>query len=251
MRAASRVSPTADPVIWHDVECAAYEADLPLWRELADDAGGPILDLGAGTGRVALDLAARGHDVTALDSEPELLRALAARARDRGLRVRTEVADARSFALGREFALVVSPMQVVQLLGGPSGRLRMLGCVRAHLRPGGRFAAALADPFEGVPAEDAEPPVPDVREQDGWVFSSTPIGVRFEDGATVIDRHRQSVSPDGRLEEAVASIRLDDAPPEELEHLGASVRMRTLPRRQVPPTGDYVGSTVVLLEKLA
>jgi SAM-dependent methyltransferase len=246
-----RAAPAADPVVWHDVECAAYDADLPLWRELAGAADGPVLDLGCGTGRVALDLAARGFDVTALDSEPEFPRALAARARERGLRVRTEVGDARSFALGRDFALAIAPMQVVQLLGGASGRLRMLGCVREHLRPGGRFAAALADPFEGVPVEDAEPPVPDVREQDGWVFSSTPVAVRAEDGATVIDRHRQSVSPDGALEEVVASIRLDDAPPDELEHLGASVRMRTLPRRQVAPTGDYVGSTVVMLEKLS
>jgi SAM-dependent methyltransferase len=245
-----KAAPVADPVVWHDVECAAYAADLPLWHELAAAADGPILDLGAGTGRVALELAGAGHDVTALDSEPAFLRALAARARERGLRVRTEVADARSFALGREFALAIAPMQVVQLLGGPSGRLRMLGSVREHLTVGGRFAAALADPFEGIPAEDAAPPVPDVREQDGWVFSSTPIAVRAEAGATVIDRHRQSVSPEGRLEEVVASIRLDDAPAEELEHLGASVRMRTLPRRHVPATGDYVGSTVVLLEKL-
>ena len=245
-----RAVPVADPVIWHDVECAAYDADLGLWRELAAAAEGPILDLGAGTGRVALDLAARGHDVTALDSEPELLRALAARARERDLRVRTEVADARSFALGREFALAIAPMQVVQLLGGASGRLRMLGCVREHLRVGGRFAAALADPFEGIPAGEAEPPVPDVREQDGWVFSSTPIAVRDEEDATVIDRHRQSVSPSGELEEVVASIRLDDAPPDELEHLGASLRMRTLPRRHVPASDDYVGSTVVVLERL-
>ncbi len=242
---------TADPVVWHDVECAAYSADLPLWRSLAEHAGGPVLDLGCGTGRVALDLAARGHEVTGLDSEPAFLDALGARARERGLRVRTEVADARSFALGRSFALAIAPMQVVQLLGGSSGWLRMLGCLREHLRPGGVFAAALADPFEGIPAEDATPPVPDVREQDGWVFSSTPIAVRGEPGATVIDRLRQSVSPEGRLEEAVASIRLDDADPADLEHLGASMRFRTLPRRHVPPTGDYVGSAVVMLERLA
>ena len=241
---------TADPVVWHDVECSAYDADLPLWEELAARAGGPVLDLGCGTGRVALHLAARGHEVTGLDSDPELVRALAARARERDLHVRSEVADARSFSLGREFALVIAPMQVVQLLGGAPGRLRMLGCVRDHLRAGGQFAAALADPFEGIPAGEAEPPMPDVREQDGWVYSSTPIAVRAEDGATVIDRHRQSVSPAGELEEVMASIRLDDAPPEELEHLGASVRMRTLPRRHVPATGDYVGSVVVVLERL-
>ena len=44
-------------VMWHDVECGSYVADLPLWRRLAAEAGGPVLDVGAGTGRVALDLA--------------------------------------------------------------------------------------------------------------------------------------------------------------------------------------------------
>ena len=41
-----------------------------------------------------------------------------------------------------------------------------------------------------------------------------------------------------------------DALPDDLEHLGASMRFRTLPRRHVPPTGDYVGSVVVVLERL-
>ena len=85
--------------VWHDVECAAYTADLDLWRSLAADAGGPILDLGCGTGRVALDLAERGFDVTGVDSDPELVEALRARARDRGLRADGVVADARSLDL--------------------------------------------------------------------------------------------------------------------------------------------------------
>ena len=47
-------------VVWHDVECGRYDADLPLWRELAASARRPVLDVGAGTGRVALDLARAG-----------------------------------------------------------------------------------------------------------------------------------------------------------------------------------------------
>ena len=45
-------------VLWHDLECGGYDLDLPLWRELADREGSPVLDVGAGTGRVAPDLGA-------------------------------------------------------------------------------------------------------------------------------------------------------------------------------------------------
>jgi SAM-dependent methyltransferase len=241
--------PVADPVIWHDVECSGYSADLALWRELAVRANGPILDIGCGTGRVALDLAARGFDVTGLDSEPALVDALAQRARERRLRVETVVADARSFELGREFALAIAPMQVVQLLGGQDAWLSMLRQVRAHLAPGGRFAAALADPFEGMSAEESEPPAPDVRERDGWVFQSTPIRVRGEEGATVIERLRQSVSPEGQLEEVVASIRLDEVCARGFESIASDAGFRVLAQRHVPPTEDYVGSVVVMLER--
>jgi SAM-dependent methyltransferase len=237
-----------ETVIWHDVECAAYDADLPLWRELAGSARGPLLDLGCGTGRVALDLAARGHDVTGLDPEPQLVEALATRARERGLRVDTAVADARSFALGRNFALAIAPMQVVQLLGGRAGREAMLRAARAHLAPGGLLAAALADPFEGAAADDALLPVPDMLERDGWVFSSAPISVREEDGATVIDRVRQAVAPDGELTESLSSIRLDAVAPAELEREAAAHGFRPRDRRHIPETEAYVGSTVVVLQ---
>jgi len=67
---------TAPAVIWHDVECGGYAEDLELWRELAAAADGPVLDVGAGTGRVALDLGGRGFEVVALDLDADLLGAL-------------------------------------------------------------------------------------------------------------------------------------------------------------------------------
>jgi SAM-dependent methyltransferase len=240
----------SDAVIWHDVECGGYQADLDVWRELAAAAEGPLLEIGCGTGRVALDLAARGHDVTAFDSDPALIRALEQRAREQGLTVAAAVADARTFELGGlRFAVAIAPMQVVQLMGGREARGAMLERVREHLAPGGVLAAALADPFEGDGPHEAGPPLPDVREEGGWVFSSTPVAVRSEAGRTAIDRVRHAVSPRGELDESMATIVLDAIGADELEAEAEAAGFRPLPRRHVPPSGDYVGSVVVVLEE--
>ncbi len=233
---------------WHDVECAGYAADLPLWRELADERGGPVLDIGAGTGRVALDLAARGHEVVAVDLEPDLVAACHERARARSLPVRALVGDARSLALGSRHPLAVLPMQVAQLMGSDQARADMLTTLLGALEPGGLVAVALADPFEGTPADEALPPLPDVLEVDGWVLSSTPVAVRPVDGAVAIDRRRQSVSPAGELTGEDATIVLDTVDADALARQGADAGYAVLPHRSVPETREYVGSTVVCLE---
>lgn len=243
-------SPTAvaGPAAWHDVECASYGADLGLWRELADERGGPVLDVGAGTGRVAMHLAAAGHEVVALDADPDLVRACAERARSRGLPVRAHAADARSFDVGTRHPFALMAMQVAQLLGGERGRAAMLASVMRHLEPGGLLAVALADPFGGVPPGEFLPPLPDVLEIDGWVLSSTPVDVRDEPDHVAIDRHRQAVSPAGDLTEEIVTITLEAVTAATLEEEGKHAGFTPLPHRSVPATPDYVGSSVVLLE---
>ena len=239
---------TSEAVIWHDVECAAYDVDLPLWRELAAGAHGPVLDIGAGTGRVSIDLARLGHDVTALDADPELVEECARRARKRGLRVPAVAADARSFELGHEFALAIAPMQVFQLLDGQRGRRAALESIRRHLRRGGLFAAALADPFEGIPEDELMPPMPDIREFDDWVYASRPISVRIDRPRAAIDRLRQSVSPKGDVKEWVATIEVDLVTASEVEAEAADCGFSAREQRWVPATSEWVGSSVVLLE---
>jgi SAM-dependent methyltransferase len=238
-----------DPsVVWHDVECGAYAADLPLWAELAEASAGPILDLGCGSGRVALYLGRRGHTVTGLDIDAGLVASLAERASE--LPVDASIGDATDFALGEvAFGLIVAPMQLMQLLDGPEGRQLCLARVAAHLAAGGLAAFAIV---ESMPAPiDAPPPLPDAREVDGWIYSSLPIDARVESGTIRVRRLRQTVSPEGELEEELYDVGLCEMDAATLESEAAGTGLRAAGRRTIPPTDAHVGSTVVLLEKEA
>jgi SAM-dependent methyltransferase len=232
-------------VLWHDLECGGYDLDLPLWRELADREGSPVLDVGAGTGRVALDLARRGHEVVALDHSAELLDAL--RERAAGLAITTVAADARDFAIDRRFPIVVVPMQTLQLLGGAEGRARFLARVGEHLTRGGLLAVALAEALESFDEEHDQPPPPDLREVGGVVYASRPIRVRDLGDRAAIDRIRQIVAIDGTLTTVDNVIELDRLEPEELEEEAAAFGLRADPQRRIAQTLEYVGSTVVML----
>jgi SAM-dependent methyltransferase len=234
-------------VIWHDAENGAYSGDLALWEELATVAGGPILDLGCGTGRVALHLARRGHPTVGVDVDPELIAALERRAE--GLPLRGVVGDARSFELGEEIALALAPMQLAQLLAGSAERVECLECVSRHLTPGGRIALSIVERLPA--AAEGPPPLPDVREVDGWVYSSLPLDAVDVGPEIVIQRLRQTVSPDGELSEEENEIRIRTLAADELEGEGVAAGLKPLPRRRIAPTDLHVGSTVVLFEKEA
>ena len=230
---------------WHDLECGGYDADLPLWRELAEQARGDVLDVGCGAGRVALDLARRGHAVTGLDHDAELVDAL--RERAGGLPVDAVLADARAFALGRRFGLALAPMQTVQLLGGPGGRAAFLGCARDHLDNGALLAVAVADALDGYePGADALP-LPDMGEHDGWLYSSQPVAVRDRGDRVAIERIRQTVAPDGTLDASGDVVELDRVDAATLEAEGAGAGFAVEPARYIEATAEHVGSRVVML----
>jgi SAM-dependent methyltransferase len=245
------VKPAPEAVIWQDVECGAFAADLPLWEELARGAD-PILDLGCGSGRVALHLARRGHRVWGLDSDPALVDELRTRAGADDLRLTAIEADAAGFALDRRFGLILAPMQLIQLLPDSGARSRCLEAIATHLAPQGLAALAIVDP-ETIVEEMASgvPPsalLPDVRERDGWVYSSLPMVAILQDDALLVERLRQTVDPKGHMQQSRGETRLCLLTPEQLEQEARRAGLNAAGRRRIDPTDTHVGSIVVLLE---
>lgn len=237
-------------VIWHDIECGRYREDLPLWLELAAKVRDPqaVLDVGAGTGRVTLALAAAGHRVVALDRNPELLSELERRAS--GMPVETVCADARDFDLGgRRFPLIVVPMQTIQLLGGSSGHRAFLDAARRHLTRGGVVAVAVADAedFEEFEwQEDGVSPLPDIAEIDGCAYFSQPTAVRRAGDSFVLERRREIVDAAGTRTLSADTISLDVITVQELQDVGVRCGLRPLGVRTIRPTEEHIGSEVVI-----
>lgn len=246
-------APPPAAVIWHDLECGGYRVDLPLWRELAAAVAGrdghaSVLDIGAGSGRVALDLAALGHRVTALDSDAALLAALGERGA--GLPVETVHADARDFTLERtDFDLCLVPMQTVQLLRGAADRAALFEHAHRHLRAKALLACAIVGEVDCFDSRDgALGPAPERVEIGSTLYMSRAVRVERRAGAIRIERERL-VLPS------------DDAEPPPVEHDLVELEIldeRTLreelraagfapePTRDIEETDDHTGSEVVI-----
>jgi len=237
-------------LIWHEVECGGYTADLPLWEELADSyaAEGPIMELGCGAGRVTMHLAERGASlVIGIDRDPDLVAAIWERSQ--GSSGDAEIGDVRDFDLTTKFSLVLAPMQLIQLLKTSSERLDCLACVADSMVRGGRAAFAIVEEMPEVPDGGTAPPLPDVRQVEGWIYSSLPLEPIIDADSIVLRRLRQTVEPDGEMSDELNELELSLLSAETLEAEAATVGLVPDGRRQIPATEAHVGSTVVLLQK--
>lgn len=136
-----------DPYAWeadlYDVTTTGVsERDLPFYTALAGDAGGPVLELGCGTGRVLEPCVAAAGGGVGVDSSPAMLERARRRLDAAGLsdRVELRLGDVRTVRLDRRFPLVTIPFRSLFHLPGEDDCLAALATVREHLGPGGRFA---------------------------------------------------------------------------------------------------------------
>lgn len=206
------------PALYH-AHHSRYTDDLPFWLDLASRLGGPILELGCGSGRVLVPLAQSRHVVFGLDHDLGMLRFLRQQ-----IPLDVFQADLAAFHLHRSFALILVPCNTWSILT-PTIRLRSLSCILRHLRPGGCFAASLPNPalLAALPRR-AEP---EIEEEFTHPETGNPVqvssawrrGERFFTVTWVYDQ----LLPDGTIERETVKLRHELLPASTyLEELTAS-----------------------------
>jgi SAM-dependent methyltransferase len=161
----------------------AARADVGFYVNAARESGGPVLELGCGTGRILIPTARAGVDIAGLDASQYMLeecrRRLGAEPPEVRERASLHRADMRDFDLGRAFALATIPFRPFQHLLAVEEQLACLGTIHRHLAPGGRLVLDIFNPSihnlaktaDGAEA-DEEPPF------------------TLPDGRSVVRRHR-------------------------------------------------------------
>lgn len=132
-----------EDALYYDYTYRRRVEDVGFYRRFVRQHGGPVLELGAGSGRVTLPLVEDGASVVALEASAAMIargdEKVAALPEAQRSRVRFVQGDMREFALEERFNLVLAPFNVLLHLYEPNDFARCFRCVAAHLKPGGRF----------------------------------------------------------------------------------------------------------------
>lgn len=164
-------------------------ADVDYYLECAREAGGRILELGCGTGRVLIPLAEAGYEITGLDLSEHMLsrcrEKLLRLPRETQQRVRLVQGNMADFNFSETFGLVLAPFRPFQHLLSVEEQVSCLGAVHRHLAPGGRF---ILDVFQPDPRRMFDP----VYHQESEDFPEVelPGGRRFRRAHRIVAYHR-------------------------------------------------------------
>jgi len=141
---------------YYDLEYGMKNNDLDFYLSLAQECGDPVLEVGVGTGRVALEFAEQGYRVTGIDNSTAMIdkarEKCATLNNDARQRIKLEQADMRAFSLEQQFQLCVCPFRTLLHNLTMQDQLATLQCVYRHLAPGGVLAFDLFVPLYQIMA---------------------------------------------------------------------------------------------------
>jgi SAM-dependent methyltransferase len=121
-------------------------ADIPFYVEEARKAGGPVLELACGTGRLTIPIAQSGVEMVGLDLSASMLGHARTKAKAAAVEIEFVEADWRSFNLGRKFGLIFMAFNSMQHLHDYASLAALFANVRKHLAEDGRFVFDVFNP---------------------------------------------------------------------------------------------------------
>ena len=128
-----------------------HDYDVSFWLSLAERKGSPVVEWGAGTGRITAPLAQAGHDVTAVEVSGPMVE----NGRSSNETIEWKHGDMRNAKLGRCFRLAVCAFNSFLCLTNVEDALAFLRNARDHLEPGGLLGIEVS---AFAPEELADPP---------------------------------------------------------------------------------------------
>src|SRR5690606_13848784 len=242
----------------------SHRRDVAFFVEMAQAAGGDVLEIGCGTGRVLLPTARTGVNITGFDLSTAMLTICQQRLTQEPEAVQARVqlvqGDMRDFDLGRTFALVTMPFLPFQHLLTVDDQLACLNCIQRHLQPGGRLVVDLFNPSVHILANDANIGVETVRESEFtlpdvrrvlWLDKvvSRDLSKQVQDVEIIYD----VTYPDGRTERQVQAFPMRYLFRYEMEHLlartGFTVEHVYADYNRTPYGEKYPGDLIFVAKK--
>ena len=204
-------------------------ADVDFFVEEAVSSGGPVLEVGCGTGRVLIPTARAGISITGLDLSTHMLdvcqQALEKESAEVQERVELVQGDMRDFDLDRKYSLVTTPFRPFQHLARSDDQIQCLKSIHKHLKPDGRL---ILDIFNPSLARLANPEYGEENETEPAF--TIPEGIKVQRKDRIADRdytHQVQLveliyyltHPDGREERIVHAFPMRYLFRYEAEHL--------------------------------
>ncbi len=161
----------------YDAQHEHVTKDMEFFREIAKEIGGPILEVGCGTGRLAIPLLEDGHSITGVDLEQRMLdRAI----EKGGSKSSFLLGDMREMDLGQRFHLIIIAFNSLGHLYTANDVERFFARVHEHLDGGGRFVLSMFNPDLRMLSRKAD----EVREVSRYPDPESPYEVVVTETAT-------------------------------------------------------------------
>jgi SAM-dependent methyltransferase len=186
--------------------------DIAFYTTRLPSAHASVLELGCGTGRVLLPLAAACGFIHGIDRSPAMLALCLQKLQAAGIpptKAWAELGDITHFTLGRRFDLIIAPYRVFQLLETESQVEGLFRCVRAHLAPGGTGIVNVFHPVGGFERErQAWGTATEVYR---WETTVNGVRLRCDERLARFDPERRILYPELIYRRFVGGVWIEDA----------------------------------------